>query len=96
MIIELKGTVKQILPMVQVTDNFSKQEIVVTIEEDTAYPQDIIAQATNTKIDELKGVDVNNKVIVKCNLRGNTSKDGRYFNQLTVWKIENKTKENQE
>jgi hypothetical protein len=88
MYIDLKGTVKEILSQVQVTDNFSKQELVVAIDEDTQYPQEIIAQATNTKIDELKGLAVGDKVVVKCNLRGNKSKEGRHFNQLVIWKIE--------
>jgi hypothetical protein len=88
MYIDLKGTVKEILAQVQLNDNFSKQELVVITDEDTQYPQEIIAQATNTKIDELKGLAVGDKVIVKCNLRGNKSKEGRYFNQLVIWKIE--------
>jgi hypothetical protein len=55
--------------------------------------QDIVIQANNSKIEKLKGVEVGNKVIVKCSLRGNSTKDGKYFNQLVLWDIENKTKQ---
>ena len=89
--VELKGTVKVIFTEKQITDNFSKKEMVITVDEETSYPQDIIIQATNTHIDKLKEVQVGNKVIVKCNLKGNATKDGKYFNQLNLWEIENKT-----
>ena len=91
MIIELKGSIKLIFAEQQVSDNFSKKDIVVTIEEDSEYAQDIIVQASNSKIGLLKEVQPGNKVIVKCNLRGYKSKDGKYFTQLTLWAIENKT-----
>jgi hypothetical protein len=91
MIIEIKGSVKVIFAEEQINDNFSKKDIVVTIEEDTQYAQDIIIQAANSKIDLLKEVQPGNKVIAKCNLRGYMSKDGKYFTQLTLWAIENKT-----
>jgi hypothetical protein len=89
--IELKGSVKVIYVEKQITDNFSKKEFVITVDEDTSYPQDIIIQATNNNIDKLKEVQVGNKVIVKCNLKGNVTKEGKHFNQLNLWEIENKT-----
>ena len=91
MIVELKGSVKKLLTEKQVSDNFSKKEFVVTIDEDGKYPQDIIIQAANSKIDLLKNIVVGNKVIVRCSLKGNEAKDGRYYLQLSLWEIENKT-----
>lgn len=91
MTIELKGTIVAIMTEKQITDNFSKQEFVIRIEEETEYPNEILIQATNTKIGLLKDVAVNNKVIIKCNLTGKKTKDGKWFNQLSVWAIENKT-----
>lgn len=91
MIVELKGSVKKLFAENQVTDNFSKREFVLTIDEDSKYSQDIIIQATNTKIDLLKNIVVGNKVIAKCSLKGNEAKDGRYYVQLNLWEIENKT-----
>jgi hypothetical protein len=91
MTIELKGTIVAIMTEKQVTDNFSKQEFVIRIDEETDYPNEILVQATNTKIGLLKGVAINNKVLIKCNLGGKKTKDGKWFNQLSVWAIENKT-----
>ena len=64
--VELKGTVKELYAEKQITDNFTKREFVVTIDEETKYPQDIIIKATNSVIEKLKDVQVGNKVIVKC------------------------------
>lgn len=89
--VELKGVVKAIFEEKQINDNLSKKEFVVTIDGDTEYPQDIIIEAVNTKIDKLRGLAIGNKVIAKCNLRGRETKDGRYFNQIALWDLENKT-----
>lgn len=89
--VELKGVVKLLLDKVQINDNLEKREIVVTIEEDTQYPQDIIVQAINTKIDLLNGFKAGDLVIVKCNLKGRESK-GKYYNQLNLWEIQNKNR----
>ena len=39
---ELKGTVHAKFVEQQITDNYKKQEIVITTDEDTNYPQQII------------------------------------------------------
>lgn len=85
--IELRGTLKTIFTEQKINDNLSKKEIVVTIDEDTKYPQDIICQAVNQKIDMLKDFQMGDKVAVKCDLRGKGNKDGRYFNNLSIWEI---------
>jgi hypothetical protein len=85
--VELKGTLKVISAEERVSDNFSKKEIVVTVDEDTQYPQDIVCQAINKQI-ELITADfkMGGKVIVSCNLRGRAS-NGKYYNQLVLWSI---------
>lgn len=87
MTVELKGTVHAIFSKEQVTDNFTKQELVVTVDEDTQYPQQIIAQCVNAKCDQLNGISHGMKVKVSCNLRGKES-NGKYYNRLEAWKIE--------
>jgi hypothetical protein len=92
MTIELTGTLKVIFAKETVSDNkLDKQNIVVTIDENTDYPQDIIVQAVNKKIETLTSanVKIGDKVIVKCNLKGkeNKNKAGFYFNQLDLWNI---------
>lgn len=89
--VELKGTVKVILEEKKITDNFSKKEFVITIDEETKYPQDIVIQATNSYIEKLKGLEIGNKVIVKCSIKGNATKDGKYFNKINLWELENRT-----
>ena len=92
MTIELTGTLKVIFAKETVSDNkLDKQNIVVTIDENTDYPQDIIVQAVNKKIETLTSANVKmgDKVTVKCNLKGkeNKNKAGFYFNQLDLWDI---------
>lgn len=90
--IELKGTIVAIFTEKQVTDNFSKQDFVIRIDEETQYPNEVKIEATNTKIALLKGVAVGNKVIIKCNLGGRKLKgEEKWFNQITLWDLQNKT-----
>ena len=84
--IELRGILKVIYAEEKINDSLSKKEIVVTIDEDTQYPQDISCQALNKNIDYLEGFNMGDKVSVNCNLRGRESK-GKYYNQLQIWAI---------
>jgi hypothetical protein len=85
--VELKGTLKLISAEEKINDGLSKKELVVTIDEDTQYPQDIICQALNKSI-ELITADfkMGDRVSVNCNLRGKAS-NGKYYNQLILWSI---------
>ena len=84
--IELKGTLKIIYAEEKITDSLSVKEIVVTVDVDTQYPQDISCKAMNAKIDELESFKMGDSVVVNCNLRGRESK-GKYYNQLLIWSI---------
>jgi hypothetical protein len=84
--VDLKGTLKVIFTEEKISDKMSKKEVVITIDEDTQYPQDIIVQAINQKIDNLASFKMGDRVSIKANLRGRESK-GRYYNQLTIWEI---------
>ena len=85
--VTLKGTVKAIMATEQVTDNFSKKEMVIVVDEETNYPQEIICQAVNARIDQMNGINHGDRITAKCNLKGR-NKDGRYFINLEAWKIE--------
>ncbi len=89
MIVELKGTLKVVFAEKQINETLKKREIVITIDEDTQYPQDVIVQSINNKTDLLKDFKEGFKVQVKCNLKGSATADGRYFNQLNLWEINN-------
>ena len=83
--VELKGILKVIFAEEKISDALSKKEIVITVEHDTQYPQDIVCQALNKSIDlitaDFKMGDV---VTASCNLKGR-EKNGKYFNQLVLW-----------
>ena len=87
MVVELKGTIKLIEQTQQVTDNFSKRDFVVTIDETSKYPQDIVIQAVNDRCGVLNNYSAGQAVIVRANLNGREAK-GRYFNTLSLYTIE--------
>ena len=86
MTIEIKGTVKVLNQTEQVTDKFAKKEVVLTIDAESKYPQDISIQAINDKISLLDSVNVGDSVTIVANLNGRESK-GRYYNSLTIYKL---------
>lgn len=86
MLIELKGKLGKVYDVEVISEKMSKKEIVVTIGSDTEYPQGIICEAINKKIDVLDGYKIGDSVIVKCDLRGRESK-GKQYNKLVVVSI---------
>lgn len=92
---EQKGTIKKIFPAVQVTEKFCKREFVLTINEDTQYPQDILFQLTQSKCTLIDPFVKGDTITVGINLRGREWTDPRgkvvYFNTLEVWKITGKS-----
>ena len=86
MTIEIKGTVKVLNQTEQVTDKFAKKEVVLTIDQDSKYPQDISIQAINDKISLLDSINVGDSITIVANLNGRESK-GRYYNSLTIFKL---------
>ena len=88
---KLVGTIKVLNDTVQVSEKFSRRELVVTVE-DGMYPQDILLQFTQDKTSVLDPMKVGDKVEVSFNLRGRewTSPTGevKYFNSLEGWRIE--------
>jgi single-strand DNA-binding protein len=83
---KVKGLIKVIGDTVQVTEKFSKREIVITVE-DAKYPQHITLQATGDKTALLDGCRVGEEVEASFNLKGREWQD-KHFNSLEVWKIE--------
>jgi len=83
---DLQGTIKHIIDPVKVSDKLTKQQMVLTIDEDTKYPQNIAIEFLNDKIDILKKFKINEKVSVGINLRGNEY-NGKYYNNIVGWKV---------
>ena len=84
-IIKLVGATQEIG-----TKGFKKRELVVTTAED--YPQMIMIEFTQDKVDLLNSFEVGQSVKVAINLRGrewiNPQGEAKYFNSLQGWKIE--------
>lgn len=88
---EVIGVIKRISDLEKVSDRFQKQEFVVTIEENTPYPQHVEFQATQDKCAMLGPLELNDMVKVQFNLRGrewNGPHGIKYFNTLEMWRIE--------
>ena len=83
---EMTGTVKLITEQQTFDSGFTKQEFVVTTDDDK-YPQDVKFECIKDKIELLSGVMEGQKVNVSFNVRGNEYQ-GRYFVSLTCWKLD--------
>ena len=86
-----KGTLKLLFDTQQVSEKFRKREFVV-METGSPYPQEIIFQLVQEKVELLEGYNVGDEVEVSFNLRGRAwtnPRDGvtKYFNSLDAWKI---------
>lgn len=88
----LKGELKVINDVQQVTDSFKKREFVV-IDASGQYAQTILFQAVQDRVEMLDQFKVGDVVEVSFFLRGRewtNPKDGtvRFFNSLDAWKVE--------
>ena len=89
---KIKGAIKVVGATIQVSEKFSKRELVITMV-DEMYPQDILVQFTQDKCGLLDGIDfgIGQQVEVSINLRGRewTSPAGevKYFNTLDCFDI---------
>jgi len=83
------GTVTDIRNEQVITDKFTKQEFVMTTPGD--YPQHLIFEASNKRIETMDGLCVGDKIEVTFNLQGRCWEkapgDVKVFITLSVWKI---------
>lgn len=77
---------------VQVSDKFKKREFVIEYVENPMYPQHVLFQLTQDKVDLIDNYEVGQQLEVTFNLRGRKwqSPDGvvKYFNTLEAWRLE--------
>jgi|APFre7841882793_1041355.scaffolds.fasta_scaffold00188_5 hypothetical protein len=89
---EVIGVIKRISDLQKISDKFTKQEFVVTIDGSTPYPQHIQLQCTQDKCNLLAPLNEGDEVKVYYNLRGKeyTDKEGniKFFNTIECWRIE--------
>lgn len=87
---EVTGRIKVIGATQDVSASFKKRELVVTTEEQ--YPQHIMIEFTQAKVDDLNSFQVGEQVKVSINLRGrewtNPQGETKYFNSIQGWRIE--------
>ena len=82
----IKGAIKLINPIKVISDKFSVREFVVTTP-DAKYPQDILFQTVNDKMNVLESLGAGQQVEVSYNVRGREF-NGRYYNTLDAWKVQ--------
>lgn len=88
---EIQGQIKMIGQTVQVSDKFSKRELVIVTNE--KYPQSILVEFNQDACGLLDNYSVGSEVTVQTNMRGRewtNPKDGqvKYFNTIQGWKID--------
>ncbi len=84
---ELSGKVKLIQDLQTFNSGFTKREMVVTVEEGK-YPQDINVEFVQDKVSLLDAIQVGQTITVTFDIRGREY-NGRYFNNLVGWKVQN-------
>jgi len=82
----IKGAIKLINPIKVISDKFSVREFVITTA-DAKYPQEIIFQTVNDKMDVIAPYGEGQEVEVYFNVRGREY-NGRYYNTLDAWKVQ--------
>jgi len=87
---ELSGKIKKLLETQTFPSGFRKKEMVITTQEQ--YPQDILIEFTQDKIDLLNPLQVGDDVKISINIRGrewiNPEGVAKYFNSISGWRIE--------
>ena len=87
---ELQGKIKMIGNTQVITDSFKKREIVITTNEQ--YPQHIMTEFVQDKVDLLNNYEVGQDVKISINIRGrewkNPQGEIKYFNSIQGWRIE--------
>ncbi len=87
---ELTGNVKLIRDTQDITDSFSKRELVLETQEQ--YPQVILIEFVQDKCAILDNFDEGDAVKIGINIRGrewiNKEGEAKYFNSIQGWKID--------
>ena len=81
----MKGAIKLINPVKVISDKFSVREFVITTAD--KYPQEVIFQTVNDKMDIITPYGQGQEVTVSFNVRGREY-NGKYYNTLDAWKVQ--------
>ncbi|MFA6291433.1 MAG: DUF3127 domain-containing protein [Victivallales bacterium] len=89
---DLTGKIKMIQAVQTLgAKSFTKREFVVTVKEGK-YPQDIVLECVQDKVNLLDGLKEGQGVTVTFDIRGREY-NGRYFNNLQAWRIKSETED---
>lgn len=87
---EIKGTIKVIKDIQQVSEKFQKREFV--IETNEQYPQTIALELQGSNVDIIDAYAVGESVTVSIGLKGrewiNPQGEAKYFNTIVAWRIQ--------
>lgn len=90
--IEVTGKLHVVNETKQVSERFSKREIVVEIADNPKYPQFVAFQLTGDRCSLADDLRVGDLVRIEFSLRGREWRspqgETKYFNSLDIWKIE--------
>jgi hypothetical protein len=81
----IKGAIKLINSVKVISDKFSVREFVITTAD--KYPQEVIFQTVNDKMDIIAPYGQGQEVTVSFNVRGREY-NGKYYNTLDAWKVQ--------
>jgi len=81
----MKGAIKLINPVKVISDKFSVREFVITTAD--KYPQEVIFQTVNDRMDVIAPYGVGQQVTVSFNVRGREY-NGKYYNTLDAYKVQ--------
>lgn len=87
---ELKGNLKVINNVHQVSEKFKKRDVVLTTT-DGRYNQDVLIQFTNVNVDLVDEFVIGDEVVIGINIRGRewvgATGEVKYFNTIEGWRI---------
>lgn len=89
----VKGAIKLIKDINVISDKFSVREFVITTAD--KYPQEIIFQTVNDRMDIIAPYGEGQVVEVSFNLRGRQVGE-KYYNTLDAWKVQGEVKQRDE
>lgn len=82
---EIKGRVKAVSEVKQVTEKFAKRELTLTVE--GKYEQTLSFETSGDRNALLDVVGAGDMVTIQFDLRGREGRDGRVWNTLSIWKV---------
>lgn len=82
---EIKGRVRAVSEVKQVTEKFAKRELTLTVE--GKYEQTLSFETSGDRNALLDVVGAGDMVTIQFDLRGREGRDGRVWNTLSIWKI---------